>query len=121
MNGVSTEEYIRELRQRLKENPVCALTHYNLGVALIKQYKWDEAISEFEEAIAKSPRLAEAYINLSGIYFRKGEMEKGIDLLSLAYLQKGEFKKAICHCDRALEYGYEVHPDILAELEAFRE
>jgi hypothetical protein len=35
--GVSTEEYMGELRKRLAENPGCALTHYNLGVALIKR------------------------------------------------------------------------------------
>jgi len=72
--GVSTEEYIRELKQRSGDDPGCALAHYNLGIALIKQRKWDEAISEFEEAIVESPRLAEAYINLSGIYLQRGDM-----------------------------------------------
>ena len=78
--GPLIEGYVRDLRDKLRENPGCALTHYNLGIALLKQHKWDEAISEFEEAIDESPRMVEAYINLSGIYFQKGEIEKGIHL-----------------------------------------
>ena len=50
--GVSTEEYIRELKQRSGDDPGCALAHYNLGIALIKQRKWDEAISEFEAVMS---------------------------------------------------------------------
>jgi hypothetical protein len=41
---VSTEEHVGELRKRLAENPGCALTHYNLGIALTKQHRWDDAI-----------------------------------------------------------------------------
>ena len=59
---ISTEAYVAELRKRLAENPGCALTHYNLGIALVKQHRWDEAITEFKEAIAESSHLAEAYI-----------------------------------------------------------
>ena len=53
-----------------------------------------EGVSTEEYMIEIAPHFAVAHNNLA-----------------VAYLQKGEPKKAIYHCDKASEYGYEVHPD----------
>ena len=41
--------------------------------------------------------------------------------LAVAYLQKGETAKAKEHCDRALAYGYEVHPGFLKEVKGLQQ
>ncbi len=38
----------------------------------------------------------------------------------IAYMEKGEFKQAIEHADKAVELGYEVAPQILEELDTHR-
>jgi tetratricopeptide (TPR) repeat protein len=117
---ISTEQVVTELRKVLAENTGCAMTHYNLGIALVKLRQWDDAALEFVAAIAESPELAEAYINLSGICFQKGEMEKGIDLcrrviafrpdyaipygnIGFAYLQMGEIDQAVEMLEKAVQ------------------
>ncbi len=61
------EEFIAEQKRLLAENPECANTSYNLGVALMHQGKLDEAIEAFNEAIATSGRMFEGYVNLGYI------------------------------------------------------
>lgn len=117
---ISTEQVVTELRKILAENPGCAMTHYNLGIALIKLHQWDDAAVEFLAAIVESPELAEAYINLSGICFHNGEMEKGIELcrkviafrahyavpygnIGFAYLQMGEIDQAVEMLEKAVQ------------------
>ena len=39
----------------------------------------DEAIAYFEEAIANSGRMFEAWVNLGYIYFKKGDLEKVLE------------------------------------------
>ena len=74
------DEYIIELRQRLSQNPECAVTHYNLGIAFIKKQKWEEAIYEFNRALEESPDFVEALVNMGGIYFQLGDIEKSIEV-----------------------------------------
>ena len=40
--------------------------------------------------------------------------------LAIAYLEKGEKEKAIDHYDRAVALGYEVAPEIVAEIDRQR-
>jgi len=40
--------------------------------------------------------------------------------LAIAYLEQGETTKAIAHYDKAVEFGYEVAPQIRNEIEALR-
>ena len=70
-----SEDFIREQKQILAENPECANSQYNLGVSLLQQGKLEEAIPYFEEAIANSGRMFEAWVNLGYIYFKKGDLE----------------------------------------------
>ena len=59
-----SEEFIAEQKRILVENPECASSQYNLGVALMQQEKLDEAIEAFNEAIANSGRMFEPGIHL---------------------------------------------------------
>jgi tetratricopeptide (TPR) repeat protein len=40
--------------------------------------------------------------------------------LAIAYLEKEEFDLAVQHCDKAVELGYEVAPQILKEIDEYR-
>ena len=40
--------------------------------------------------------------------------------LALAYFHKEEYQKAIEHCDKAQEYGFDVKPEFLKDLEPHR-
>ena len=71
-----SEEFIAEQKRILAEDPECANSHYNLGVAYMEQGKLDEAIEAFNEAIANSGRMFEGWVNLGYIYFKQGDLEK---------------------------------------------
>ena len=64
----------------------------------------DEAIQANLKALEISPEFAVVHNNLA-----------------IAYLQAGDPQSAIEHCDRAVALGYEVAPEILAELAPHRE
>ena len=75
-----SEEFIAQQKAILAENPECSNSHYNLGVTLMQQGKLDEAIDAFNEAIASSGRMFEAQVNLGYIYFKKGDLEKVVEV-----------------------------------------
>ena len=56
----NVQEYIAKQRAAISSNPDCGVSHYNLGVALAGQRKYDEAEKEFFKAIECSFNLAEA-------------------------------------------------------------
>ena len=75
--------------------------------------------------------------NLANAYLQKGDIDKSIEVnrkmlelapdfslgynnLANAYFLKGDFDKAIMNCDRALELGFEVHPEFLKLLKTGR-
>jgi tetratricopeptide (TPR) repeat protein len=63
----------------------------------------DQSIEACEKALKVEPDFPIAHNNLA-----------------IAYMEKGEFAKAILHADRAVELGYEVAPQILEELAGHR-
>lgn len=63
-----------------------ALQHNELGVQLLEEGRYDEAIVEFNRAIELAPKLAMAYTNRGS-----------------AYINKGELDKAIADCDKAID------------------
>lgn len=71
----NAEEYIASLRQALASNSECGSTHYNLGVALMGQKKYEEAEAELHEAVGCSPSLAEAYVLLGGICLQREDVD----------------------------------------------
>jgi tetratricopeptide (TPR) repeat protein len=48
------------------------------------------------------------------------DFELGHNNLASAYYSRGDYEKAIEHLDRAVELGFEVHPDFLKKLEPHR-
>lgn len=111
--------YIKFLKERLAFEPHSATMHYNLGLAYTHKGLIAEAISEFKQALECDPNLAQAYVNLGGLY-AEVEPAKSIEAnmkaleinpnlgpahsnLAFGYLQGGEPDKAIAHGKRAVE------------------
>lgn len=111
--------YIKFLKERLAFEPNSATLHYNLGLAYTNRRLFAEAVSEFKQALECDPNLAEAYVNLGGLYAGT-EPEKSIEAnmkaleinpdlgpahcnLAFGWLRGGEPGKAVEHAKRALQ------------------
>jgi tetratricopeptide (TPR) repeat protein len=113
--------YIKFLKERLFFDPGSETLHYNLGLAYTHKGLIEEAISEFKQAIECNPNLAQAYVNLGGLYMTGGaDPAKSIEAnlkaieidpnmgpahsnLAFGYLRCGQPDKAIPHGQKALE------------------
>jgi tetratricopeptide (TPR) repeat protein len=113
--------YIKFLKERLFFDPGSEALHYNLGLAYTHKGLIEEAISEFKQAIECNPKLAQAYVNLGGLYMRaETDPAKSIEAnlsalkidpnlgpahcnLAFCYLRGGQPDKAVAHGQKALE------------------
>ncbi|MDH7481121.1 MAG: tetratricopeptide repeat protein [Armatimonadota bacterium] len=62
----------------LRSNPNNYLAHNNLGVALEKANKLEEAAAHYEVTLRLKPNHPQAHNNLANIYFRTGKVDKAI-------------------------------------------
>ncbi len=60
-------------------NPDYAEAHDNLGAALSKKGRLDDAIAEYHRALELKPDYAEAHANLGVALYRKGRLDDAID------------------------------------------
>ncbi len=99
--------------------------------------KVDKAIKNLKKAIIHNKNFIQAYTTLGTAYFMKGLVEEGIKAnlqalsvepkfpiahnnLAVAYLELEDYKRAIRHCDIAVDLGFEVNPALLDELAPHR-
>lgn len=73
-----------------------AATHVNLGILLMRSKQFDEARTQYQQAIELRPDLSEAYINFAA---------------NLIYL--GDFNEAITASDKSIELGTKKMPEAL--------
>jgi len=96
------------------------VTHYNLGNALFKKGRLDEAIPHYEKALQLRPDDPDARCSLGAVLFRKGQFEqasaqwqKALSIqpdnaeihtaLGLVALRRGLLREAIGHYEKAVE------------------
>ena len=79
------------------QKPDSPLAHYNLGTALYRIGRFNEAIQAFRESLAKHNRKAEATLNLAHIYYNLGN----------AQFKMGDFRRAI----DAYKHSLHLNPD----------
>ncbi|OGR50928.1 MAG: hypothetical protein A3J80_10440 [Desulfobacula sp. RIFOXYB2_FULL_45_6] len=99
--------------------------------------KVDKAIKNLKKAIIHNKNFVQAYTTLGTAYFMKGLVREGIEAnleaikiapdfpvahnnLSVAYLEVGEYDKAIAYCDKAEALGYMVPQQLKDELSPHR-
>ncbi len=109
----------------------------NIGFLQLQKGNIDEAIKALQKAISFNSNFVQAYTTLANAYLMKGLVEESIQAnlkvlsleptfaiahnnLVIGYLEKGEHQKAIEHCDKAIEYGYDVAPKIIEEIDSYR-
>lgn len=107
----------------------------NIGFVHMQKGDLDEAIKALKRATAFNFRFIQALTTLGNAYLMKGMVDESIETnlkalkveaefpvahnnLAIAYLEKKDFKKAVFHCDKARQLGYEVAPQIINEIEA---
>ena len=110
----------------------------NIGFVHLQKGNVDKAIEALEKAIKWNPKFIQAQATLANAYLIKGLVDKSIEInlkvlqldssfaiahnnLAIAYLEKGEFEMASEHCDKAIEGGYDVAPEILKEVEVYKQ
>lgn len=115
------DDYIADLKSKLAVNRECGNTLYNLGVAYLTKRDFMEAERCFREAVANSPKLAEAYVQLGGIAMQRGDLKTCLTYnvqatqqrpffavpwgnIGFCQLQLGETDKAIQSLKRAIKY-----------------
>jgi tetratricopeptide (TPR) repeat protein len=58
------------LQKAVKQLPDNGMGHYELGLALFETGDWEGAAPEFEAAVARAPRWADAHFSLASVYAR---------------------------------------------------
>lgn len=141
------EGCLRYNRYAVKARAGFAEGYANIGFVLLQvidgknarddEEKLDQAIKNLKKAIIHNAKFVQAYATLGSAYYMKGLIDEGIaanleaikihpdfpiahNNLAVGYLQKGEYGKAIDHCDRAEAMGFEVVPDLKKELALHR-
>ena len=109
------------------------MTHYNMGLLLAVTNRLDEAVAEYERALARDPRHVDARGNLAIALVRQGKLDRAVrelDLLveqdpdnasahtnlGLVLLQQGRTAQARAQLEAALR----ISPDIPQAVEALQ-
>ncbi|MGI5861762.1 MAG: social motility TPR repeat lipoprotein Tgl [Myxococcales bacterium] len=84
---------IRHYQEALELNPKFSEAYTNLANAYLAQGRYDEAIPLYEKALGdmlyKTPFIAEN--NLGWCYYKKGEVQRGIDHIRSAIIANAQF------------------------------
>ena len=135
-SGIPEDDFLREglvdrLTQYLEAEPKAWHVRYNLGVALMQQGRVDEALAEFRQVMAESPKHLESMINVAAIYLGQGRPADALQVLTsalkvwdipmvranvgVAYLQMDRLEEAAYHLKEALNAAPNM-PDALTNL-----
>jgi len=89
-------------RDTVTKNPNAWMSQYNLGLALGKAGKLDEAIAHFGRAVQIKPGFAEAHNYLGTALLQAGRVQEAIEQYRQALRIKPDYVEAQMNLDRAL-------------------
>ncbi len=89
-------------RRCLQLKPDLNVAQYNLGVVLLEQEQWQEAIALLQQVIASDPNYAEAYNNLGNISHNQHNLEQAIAYYRQALKIRFDFPDAHFNLGMAL-------------------
>jgi tetratricopeptide (TPR) repeat protein len=78
---VAAEE---EFQRVIALDPTSGAAHVNLGVAYMRERRWDDALVEFHRAESLSPNVAGIPLNLGLAHYRKNDFDAAIEPFSRA-------------------------------------
>ena len=76
-------EAIGPLQKAIQALPDNGLGHYELGLALFETGDWKGAEPQFEAAVAKAPRWADAQFSLASVYARTDRVPEAMEHLDI--------------------------------------
>ena len=76
LQGGRGAEAAAEFQASLTLNSESAPAHYNLGLAMVMQRRFDEATAEFQEAVRLAADYADAHNNLGAIFHFAGKLDE---------------------------------------------
>ncbi len=79
----------------------CAGMHYNSGVRLLKEQKYDRAIDSFKNVLDKRPEDPKALTMLGVAYYKREMYGKALSNLKMAQKLRGNDKKTILYLGMA--------------------
>ena len=120
----------------VRVSPLSSLAHHNLGRVFFEQGRTDEAMVEYQKALAISPDDAKAHYNLGVLLVEKGRVDEGVaeyqkalaispnlvevyNNLGFIFLEKGHLDEAMAQYRKASEINpnvAEVHNGLGAVL-----
>ncbi|KPK63404.1 hypothetical protein AMJ83_06955 [candidate division WOR_3 bacterium SM23_42] len=82
------EEALRHYQEALVQEPDNPKIHYNMGRALYRLEKYDEAISEFQLGFLEKAKdfQANVFYNIGNSQFRKGQLDAAIESYKMSLL-----------------------------------
>ncbi len=124
-------------QQAVRSRAGFSIGYGNIGFVELQKGNVDKAIEALQKAIKFNQNFLQAYATLANAYLMKGLTEESIETnlkllsiepnfaiahnnLAIAYIEKKEMELAVDHCDKAVELGYEVAEEILADLKDYR-
>ena len=91
------------LATELLSNYEVVATHVNRGILRLRRNMTDEAIADFDQAIALDPHQPEAYLNKGAALIRRENPQDAIQLFT-ASLERNTSRPAVAHYGRAVAY-----------------
>lgn len=114
------EDAIAIYQQTIADRPDYSWGYYGLGLALLKQRKWQEAADEFNRAIALNPDCFWSYNHLGYCLFKQGKIDDAIAAYRQAIGIDGEIPEAHIRLGDALLQNHNIDGAIAAYLDAIR-
>ena len=135
MNDGDLETCLSMNQAAMKARARFAVPHANIGFCLLQMGQVDEAIKALRKAVKLDSQFVQAFGTLGSALYMSGEIDESIEMskraielhpkfgpawnnLALAYLEKGDAAQAMNCVKQAKESNYEVHPGLIAEIEA---
>lgn len=108
---------LRCIEQAIAEDSGKPHYHYNLGLVLEKEERWEEAITAYQKAIGINPQYVEALANLGNVYRRQRQWANAITTLQHAW----QLKPQSADIHNALGVTYKEHGDLETALKHYQQ
>jgi len=76
-------------------------THVNRGILRLRRGQVDDAVADFDQAIALDPSQPEVYLNKGGALIRRNNPAEAVNLFTVA-LERNTRRPAVAHYGRAV-------------------
>lgn len=133
----ASDKAINIFKKAIAIDSSCTLAYNGLAIAYGKKGMFNEAISAVKKAISIDSNDPRLYATLGMCYQAKSMVDEAVEQfkkaiavdstfgtayvdLAYVYYEKGQYNLATTYCNKALELGYKVSPELLEALRPYR-